>query len=164
MNVRTWLALSMLGGICCGPIVGCGRSPQVIKGEKGEQLVIDESNGVKLKTKEGTFEVAGGGKSAPLPAGFPADVPAYEGRVSMATTTEGTIHVMWETTDGVEKVGKFYAERLPAEGWKIEADTHTPETIMLIAKKEGRECSIVVQSSEGSDSPTTVQAVITEKR
>jgi hypothetical protein len=69
----------------------------------------------------------GNGKLDPavqMPARFPSDFPVYPGaRLTQASevTANGqtTYGMQWETLDGVETVGGFYAEKLSQGDWML---------------------------------------------
>lgn len=81
--------------------------------------------------------------------GSTSDIPVPSNLTSQASF--GTMNV-YTTSDALADVVKLYEDGLAANGWTVEkVDMGTPDVVQLNATKEERAISVMISSSEGSD-------------
>jgi hypothetical protein len=141
---------------------GCGRK-STHKTEGGEVTVDRKSGQITYEgtSKEGKVKVASNQAGVPLPDNFPKDVPIYQGAtVQMAAAQGKTSLVHLQTTATVAECLKYYQDALKEQGWTIESTMNMGDSSMLAAKKEKRQCAIVVHKQ---DKGSLIQVSIEDK-
>lgn len=129
---------------------GCGKSSTYET--KDGQVKIEEKGGqatYEVTTQEGKLKMATGDKSVPLPDNFPKDVPLYKGAVvKMAASHGGQLIVHLHAAASCADAAKFYQEQLKSHGWEIDTSMNMGETGMVMAKKAGRQCAVVIAKQD----------------
>ncbi len=138
-----YVAAAMCLLACCG----CGRKSHTIVTPEGEKVTITEQGSKGQLTVEGPqgekVQFAGDKGSLKLPEGFPTDVPVYpKSRVVATATEKQAVTVSLETSDTVDEVAKFYADKLKAAGWQIATTFNTEENSVVSATKQKRTCTV----------------------
>lgn len=123
--------------------------------EKGKVTYTDKKTG-------DTFSIG----SEKLPDTFPKDFPLYPNAkvISSVTSSQGekaVLLVIFETTDGLDKVVPFYKSGIGTGGWEITSsfDSDTLQTWAIA--KENTEGSLSITSQEGK---TTIQVMLGDKQ
>lgn len=152
----------------------------------GEEMSLNlkdiQEGKIEFKSKEGTMKVDGTGMtvtdekgetstfSATAGGEVPDWVPAYPGGEAQgafsADTPEGkggTVTI--KTTDSLDKVVKFYEDRLKSDGYTVEQNTSssngTLSSAVLSGKTEGEQRTVSLIASPSSDGSGGTEAVIT---
>jgi hypothetical protein len=134
---------------CCG----CGKGPI-----PGEDVTVTSKGGgeavinVKTKGKEGDAQITVGKTgSVSLPADFPKDVPIQEGATVATTMRMGDNLTVTLTLKGTLAATKAYYEaQLKKEGWTVEQTMEMGTSSMISAKKDKRECALVIGEDKGT--------------
>lgn len=117
--------------------------------ERAAAMAVPEPDETGL---EGIF-----GNGAKVPDDFPKDVPLYPGArptANMSAAGEGTL-VVFEVSDGPEKVYDFYQDQLASGGWEIASSASMGGEWMIHALKDERATHISI-TGEGSGSQVGV--------
>jgi hypothetical protein len=144
----------------------------VFKGEGEEELTIeaqgDESTGtIKLKSREGSLTIGGGTAQT-----FPDWFPSYPGVTAQgsfsADTQEGQAgSFQFVTQDSIEKVIRFYDERLKRAGFKVTTNLVQQNTKVsvgtAVGEDEGKKRNAVINAI-ASDKGTEVTIMLAVKR
>lgn len=141
---------------------GCGRKT-THKTQDGEVTIDQKSGQVTYEgtSKEGKVKIASSENGVSLPDNFPKDVPIYQGAtVQMAVTQGNTMVVHLQTTASVADGLKYYQNALKEQGWAIETTMNMGDSSMLSAKKEKRQCAIVIHKQ---DKGSLIQVSIEDK-
>lgn len=131
---------------------GCGKRERTYRTAGGDVRVTEDGNEVTYEatTKEGAFKMAAGDKGIAVPDSFPKDVPILSGATVKVAMTQGAQMVVHlHAARAVADVAKFYQDELKGQGWEIETSMNMGDTSMLSAKKDKRQCSVVV-AKEGN--------------
>lgn len=125
-----------------------------------ENAAKDAMQGEERQADAGTVMTEG-----EAPANWPADVPLYPGAqvaFSAMNIIEGkqTAVIALSSSEGAEKVVKFYQEQLAAEGWKTENVMVSTVASGMEAVKDGRRLQLAVLG-EGTETTISI-AVETE--
>ena len=142
---------------------GCGKGEKTYKTSDGEVKVKQKSGEATYEgtTKEGKFKVALGEKGVALPDGFPKDVPIAKGatvKMAMAQGKQTMVHL--SVPGSIADAAAYYKDELKNQGWEIETTMNMGEGSMLTAKKEKRQCVVVV-AKEGDG--TLVQLTVSSE-
>jgi hypothetical protein len=134
---------------------------KIIESQSGGRAEVDLSDGkVTITTreqgKEGTMEISGG-KGTTLPGDFPKDLPLYPGAtvVSYVSMGPGTQQAHFTSRETMAAVQKFYARKLPGEGWQIIQELKMPNAYTIIGQKGKRQASVII-AQDGSGSGITL--------
>lgn len=150
--------LSIIASFVVAGVVGFGIKKAIESGtgikidENGGKLSFSGKNGASLKiTNEGTFQFTDeSGKTASVtsgtkvPADFPSDFPVAAGLTvqssAVSDAPEGKLYIVsWTTTD-VRATTDFFAQQLPARGWKIDQRLDTGGgTMFYFTRANGNE-------------------------
>ena len=124
--------------------------------EKGMRLESEGEDGRTVIQFSGEEE-------APLPEGFPEDVPIPRGaQVMYSTSSESDgMSVALSVEDAPKEVFAFYVERLGEEGWEIGQRVEMAGFYMVSASKDGREVSV---TATGDDEEAMVNLVCPSSR
>ena len=154
--------LTVILAVVAGILVGCGKS-STYKTKDGE-VTVDRTKGevtFQGKTKDGNVSVTASKAGVALPDGFPKDVPIYKGAVVQVASTQGKAMMVHLTVDAaVAEALKYYQDELKGQGWQIESTMNMGEGSMLVAKKEGRQCSALVMKQ---DKGSMIQLSVTQE-
>ena len=112
--------------------------------EKGMRLESEGDDGRTVIQFSGEEE-------APLPEGFPEDVPIPRGaQVMYSTSSESDgMSVALSVEDAPKEVFAFYVEGLGDEGWEIGQKVEMDDFYMVGASKDGREVAVTVTGEGG---------------
>ena len=95
-----------------------------------------------------------------MPADFPTDVPVYSGarltaaaKFSSGQTTWG---MEWETTDTVERVHTFYADKLSQGDWIIQFSGATATSFQAVFSRKSNSKSTGFLGADGSSGVTRI--------
>lgn len=140
---------------------GCRRSTTYVTedGTRAEVTRSGNQTDVTIEGKDGAKMVFSTGGEVSLPDGFPKDVPLYPGASTMfsATTPQG-MQVGLKTKDGVDKVVRFYQEKIKAADWQIDTSMNSQEGGMLSAKKASNTLLVTVTGeSDGTQIVLVIQ-------
>jgi len=138
---------------------------------------VESATGVKVDENSGKVTVTGkdGGtatmQEGRLPEGLPSDFPVYEGTVKLGNkvqTADGaSFQISIETPDGAKAVGDWYADKLKAAGWTIDARndaTANGKAMTTLSAKAGEKMQTMVIAGENSgDSGTTINVTLMVK-
>jgi hypothetical protein len=98
---------------------------------------------------------------APMPNGFPADVPIYPGARLTAGATfsangQTTWGMEWETLDGVDKVQAFYSSKLSQGDWSIQFSGSANGSFSAIFNRKSKTSSAGILGADGSSGVTKI--------
>jgi hypothetical protein len=151
----------------------------------GEETVLNLSDiqqgKIDIKTKDGTVKMDGTGvtmtdeqgQTSTFSAGtgdLPDWVPAYPGGEAQGTGVADTPEgkggmVTIKTTDSVDKVVKFYEDKLKADGYTVQQSTSTANGIMsgavVSGSTEGDARTVSIMAGPMSDGSEGTEAVVT---
>ncbi|MCE9585818.1 hypothetical protein K8R04_00680 [Candidatus Uhrbacteria bacterium] len=151
------LAMSVMG-IGCNPFakvqdkinqkIGESIAEKIIETGSGGKVDVDaESGGLSFKDPK-TGESVAFGVNVKIPAGFPTDIPRYEGsEASIASLTkDGKRAVLAVTVRDVEsaKLAEWYEARILASGFERTSETPVTETLFSEYRKGNIKMIIVV--------------------
>lgn len=112
---------------------------------------INSDGSMHVETTEGTYDAG----SNTLPAGWPADVPAYAGAaitfsasVNPQTGKPGKAVAM-TTTDSGQIVLDFYKKTLVSGGWAIATSMQTADMNILSATKGDQVVTMMIRPADG---------------
>ncbi|MEI6108179.1 MAG: hypothetical protein WCR49_14360 [Opitutae bacterium] len=125
---------------------GCGKktSYQTSKGgvtieQKGDTVTMD------YKDKAGGMKVVANDKGVALPATFPKDIPLFkDSLVDVANTMADTMTMHTTFKAPWQEAMQFYADKLKAEGWKVDSVMNLGDNGLVVAKKDTRQCSVML--------------------
>ena len=125
---------------------GCGKSNTY---ETADGKVKVETTGDTAKyqvtTKEGTATMTASQSGVAIPDTFPKDVPVPAGAVAKLSMSQGKAELLHLHVAGnVADVAKDYTDKLKAAGWEIATTMNMGEGTMLQAKKDSRQCAVMV--------------------
>jgi hypothetical protein len=167
------VALSLLG-IGCNPFAGAQKkledkigqsvSEKILEGASGGKGTFDITDeGITIKDKE-TGESMGFGAGAKIPAGFPSDIPRYDGSViTIVSLSQDTKKAMLGVTmEGktVAELSEWYDAKLIASGYERTSELNASGLVMNEYKK-GKVTLNLVVSGEKSDGKDVGQVQIT---
>ncbi|MCC7522565.1 hypothetical protein IT407_02070 [Candidatus Uhrbacteria bacterium] len=146
MNTRNTLASAMLAslalmGLGCNPFAGVQEKINQKIGEaivekgmeaaSGGKLDIDAEGGSFNVTDPKTGETISLGMGAKIPAGFPTDIPRYEGSIASIASLSGDKKraVLAVTVTGVDsdELAVWYEKAILANGFEKKTDTNVSE-------------------------------------
>jgi hypothetical protein len=153
----------------------------------GEETVLNLSDiqqgKIDIKTKDGTVKMDGTGvtmtdeegQTSTFSAGagtgdVPDWVPAYPGSEAQGTGVADTPEgkggmVTIKTTDSVDKVVKFYEDKLKADGYTVQQSTSTANGTMsgamVSGSTEGEARTVTIMAGPMSDGSEGTEAVVT---
>lgn len=102
---------------------------------------------VELKGKDGEpgFKAVSSEKGVPLPAEFPKDVPIFKDALVVSAFIAGDVMQLKTTFKAPwTEAMQFYADKLKAEGWKVEGVMNLGESGMVTAKLGKRQCVVML--------------------
>ncbi len=167
------VALSLLG-IGCNPFagvqkkiedkVGQGIGEKILEGASGGKGTFDITDeGITIKDKE-TGESMGIGAGAKIPAGFPSDIPRFDGSVMtiVSLSQDGKNAMLGVTVEGkaLVELSEWYDAKLKASGYERTSELNASELVMNEYKKGKITINLVVSSAE-TDGKTVAQVQIT---
>lgn len=126
---------------------GCGKKTTqktTVGGVTVEQK--GDVTSLEIKGQDGNpgMKVSASEKGVPLPANFPKDIPIFkDATVTMANTTGDIMQVQTKFKAPWTEALQFYADKLKAEGWKVENVMNMGETGMVAAKIGDRQCTVM---------------------
>ncbi|MGE0668890.1 MAG: hypothetical protein AB7O49_20225 [Sphingomonadales bacterium] len=151
----------MLPLVAAAFVAGCGQDAADTAAEKiAKQHGIDMD--IDRDGDKATYTVSGPGggtvqmgENLSVPDGFPDDVAVYPDLkiVSASSMPQGYM-VHGQTTDAIDKVAGFYADKMTSDGWEKESEMTAQGMRTMSFKKEGRNAAVNVFSG---DEGTTVQ-------
>jgi hypothetical protein len=155
------LALSLVLGACDAKKTAEDRATEQAAKAMGADKVdvstnADGSKNVSI-SKDGTTVQTGA--DIPLPDGFPKDVPSYPGwKIATAASAPGQGFMLQARSgDKMERIARFYSDRMTGEGWKNSGTTQMPEMHLLSFEKSGRQAAVVLTLDNEHKSETIVQ-------
>ena len=126
----------------------------------GKVKISNKGNQVQIKDHDGgTLSLSAG-----LPKDFPRDVPVYPGAKVLISVSGGSndsngLSVTLTTRDNVNKVYKYYQDKLTGQGWTLKTTIDLGEMRTIAFKKDRREGSVAIVES---DKETGITLVINE--
>lgn len=143
----------------CEAIIG-----QAVKSgvEKATGVKVDEkTDSVTVTGKDGSSITSG----SDIPAGFPEDVPVYDGTLDGALETKGPkgagYNLIINTPDASADVFTFYETELAAQGWTVKTPVKTDGGGMVTAEKGAT--TVTVMISAGAEGQTTITQTVAPK-
>ncbi len=158
MNKTTKFMLPLLAAAA---LAACGQDAADTAVEKlAKQQGVDMD--IKRDGDNATVTLGGAdgskvqvGEDLKMPEGFPGDIAVYPGiKISTASSSPQGFLVHAQTGDSTDKVASFYIDHMASAGWEKESEMSQPEMRLLTFKKEGRQASVNIFSSDGT---TTLQ-------
>lgn len=111
--------------------------------QKGDTVAMD------FKGKDGGMKVVANDKGVALPATFPKDIPLFKDSVvDVASTMADTMTVHTTFKAPWQEAMQFYADKLKAEGWKVDSIMNFGDNGMVVAKKDTRQCSVMLAKDD----------------
>lgn len=106
----------------------------------GEEMNIETEDGFALQT----------GESVSLPNDFPSDVYVIEGDIKsvMKNPMGDGYSITIETNESMEGVYKIYQEKLPNDGWVLNAQMNLGEMYLVSGIKEVNSVSVSVSTQD----------------
>ena len=147
MSTKSLILLAALALLTAG----CGKKTEYKTSEGG---VTVEQKGdvasVQIKDKSGAvMKVEASEKGVALPSGFPKDVPLFKDALVIAAAIMGdTFQVQTTCKVSMAEAVKFYGEKLKSEGWEVKAANDMGENGIVSAKKDGRECAVMLSKDD----------------
>ena len=143
------------------PLAACDTSEEAMENrieemarEHGVDMDIDldaEDGAVTSMTMQGEDgeTTTAYGANISMPEDFPDDVTIYPGLELFSTTKMPTGHLVQGHTDASrDEVIAFYKDKLPGEGWELEASTDNPVMHMLQYRKESRTLNVGIMPGD----------------
>jgi len=94
--------------------------------------------------------------NAPMPAGFPSDIPVYSGLTPAGSNASGNIAIVMLRGQGDKaSLLAYYKEQMPKNGWQEMTPNNAPSPDILAFGKEGRMASVM--ASDGGGGQVLVQ-------
>jgi hypothetical protein len=166
-RVRLVLAFAVVCALALA-LTGCQQAS-----DQAAKSAVEAATGVKVDQSGDNVTVTGPDGSTTtvgkaLPAGMPADFPAYKGNVitsGKSTTSDGTSYsYSMDTADSVQTVAEWYKAEFEKGGWTV-ANTFIGgdagnETSMMTCKKGTMEANVTAGTSEGK---TTIIGILIVK-
>jgi len=123
-------------------------------GQDGEKIVI------KRKLGPGQSQI---GKNLDLPDDFPDDVAMSPKLRIHGTSKLPNGHMLQGQFQGdADTIASFYAQKMPAQGWSLEADNQPAPTMRRISYRKGSRIASLMLVSDQDGATTTVQLGIIE--
>lgn len=131
---------------------GCGKKTSqktsvggVTMEQKGDVATVE----YKGKAGEPGMKVTASEKGVALPATFPKDIPLFKDSVvDVASTMADTMTVHTTFKASWEEAMQFYADKLKAEGWKVDSVMNFGDNGIVVAKKDTRQCSVMLAKDD----------------
>jgi hypothetical protein len=172
----SFVALSVMG-IGCNPFAGVqekinqkiGESvvEKMIKAGSGGKIDVDaEDGGLSFKDPK-TGETISLGTNAKIPAGFPTDIPKYEGaQVSIASLTKDGSAVLAVTIRDVEPkvLAEWYDEQIRANGFERKSETPVAETLFHEYRKSDAKLIMAILGEKAKDGRWAANVQITRSK
>ena len=161
-------SIAILGIILSSSLIlsGCGQKIAELGAEKAAERALENSLGGKanvdingktmeINTENGSIK---SGENISLPGEFPGDVYIIDGRViTYVDNMPGQKYaVSIVTTKSIADAGNIYETKLKEAGWKITASMRAEGTVVLGAKKDDRNLSIIIGASDKGESMVTL--------
>ncbi|MBT3949296.1 hypothetical protein HOF40_04360 [Candidatus Parcubacteria bacterium] len=111
----------------------------------GQNVEVDMDGGeIKIETEDGIMIEAG--ENVDLPSDFPEDVYVVEGTVKsvMKNPVGEGYSITIETDKNVEDVKNIYTEKLPEDGWVLNAQMNLGEMAVVSGTKETSSVSVSI--------------------
>lgn len=144
-------ALLFLAAGCSKKTTYTSSAGGVTVEQKGDTVSMD------FKGKDGGMKVSASEKGVTLPATFPKDITIFkDSTVTVASTMADTMSVQTKFKAPWEEAMQFYADKLKAEGWKVDNVMNMGDTGMVVAKKDTRQCSVML----GKDGKLSVAQIM----
>lgn len=170
------LALSVMG-LGCNPFAGVQEkinqkigetvAEKIIEAGSGGKLDVDaESGGFSFKDPK-TGETVSLGTNVKIPAGFPTDIPVYQGaKPSIASlSSDGKRAVLAVTILGVESkvLAEWYDSRITAGGYTRKTETPITETLFSEYRKDDAKLIIAIIGQKTDDGTWAASVQITRE-
>lgn len=158
------LALSVMG-IGCNPFakvqdkinqkIGESIAEKILETGSGGKIDVDAEGGSFSFKDSKTGETVALGVNAKIPAGFPTDVPRYDGStVTIASLAQdGKRAVLAVTVIGVEptKISEWYDQQLTANGYERTSESSVSETLFNEYRKGNVKMILTVIGQKSDD-------------
>jgi hypothetical protein len=161
-SLRVLVALAAVVAIVA--MSGCGFTV-----EQAVKSGVESATGVKVDTSGDAVTVTGkdgssttvGGKE--LPAGFPSDVPVFEGAITSAMNAKGdkgeSFVVGIDAAAAPAEVAAWYKEQLASAGWTVDNSVAMGEGTAIQATKLPNGLTVTVGPGSGEALSNIVLAV-----
>lgn len=145
---------------------GCRRANQsiaekimekAIEKQNGGKASVDLSEGkVKIKTKDGEVEYAGG-DSVKLPEGFPKDIYIEGGaKLKMAVRNPEGFMVSLTTKSDAQKLFEKYSAEMKGQGWEEKTSFNAEGQRGANYEKEGRATVVMITGTGDGETQVTL--------
>lgn len=120
---------------------------QAVEGAMGGDVDISD-NSMTMTDAEGNEMAVGEGVS--VPASWPADVPLFDGELTMVTVqADGTAYAMWMIEDAPEAAADTYGAQLEGAGYALEQDANMGGTVIREYRSATMQVSVVSGEADG---------------
>lgn len=143
--------------------VEIGDGELTVRSKDGTASFKADEGTVVVKTNEGSMQI---GTGASLPAGFPKDVPIYDGATVVQSMEMGEmVMATFQTGDPFGKAVASYKEECPGNGWTqvtSMTDSSGDPTQMLNYRKGERSLMVSI-IEERSENRTIISLTVSRK-